>query len=111
MLDEVDDGFDFVQGRACHVGKPTELLRASSTHALCKIESDAVTGAAPLIAEVALGLRQAIDQRSREEGKPPRMLVGLEISKEHGGKYEGWGSKHHRFYAAVICKPLRRLGA
>jgi hypothetical protein len=100
MLDEVDDSLDLDQRSSRHVRKAPELLRAATAHALGQIQRDAITGTTPLIREIAFGIRQSLDEGSRQHREPPRALVSLQIFEKHAAMYSGERTHHNQMNAA-----------
>src|SRR5712671_604930 len=96
MLDEVDDCLDLDQRSSRYVRKAPELLRAATAHAFGQIQRDAITGTTPLIREIAFGIRQSLDEGSRQHREPPRVLVGLQILEKHERRYSYDESHHHQ---------------
>jgi hypothetical protein len=86
MLDEVDDGFDLDQRSSRHVREATEFLRAAPTDALGQVQRDAITGTTPLLRQITLGVRESIDEGARQQRKPSRMLVSLQILEKHAAR-------------------------
>ena len=83
MLDEVDDSLDLDQRSSRHVRKAPELLRTATAHAFGQIQRDAIAGTTPLIRKIAFGIRQSLDEGSRQHRQSSRMLVSLQIFEQH----------------------------
>jgi hypothetical protein len=83
VLDEIEDGLDLDQRAPSYISEATEFLRTATTDAFSEIEDYAIAGTTPLIRQVTFGVRESIDERARQYGKPPRMLVSLEVFENH----------------------------